>query len=88
MQPTVREFLDFIVQLSDRAANLTRQLLAFARKPSLARSPTDLTKLLDTTRDLVQRSLNIEVTLEAEAPADERARGRPSPTPTSCSRCW
>ena len=33
-----REFLDFIVQLTDRAANLTRQLLAFARKPSLMRS--------------------------------------------------
>jgi two-component system, cell cycle sensor histidine kinase and response regulator CckA len=67
-----REFLDYIVQLSDRAANLTRQLLAFARKPSLMRSPTDLTKLLNATRDFVQRSLNIEVALEAEAPpADE-----------------
>ncbi|HZZ80858.1 MAG TPA: response regulator [Gemmataceae bacterium] len=62
----VREFLDFIVQLSDRAANLTRQLLAFARKPSLMRQPTDLTSLLEKTRDLVQRSLNIEVILEAQ----------------------
>src|SRR4029077_5826223 len=68
----VREFLDFIVQLSDRAANLTRQLLAFARKPSLMRSPTDLTKLLETTRTFVQRSLNIEVALDIEAsPANE-----------------
>ena len=65
---TVREFLDFIVQLSDRAANLTRQLLAFARKPSLVRHPTSLTRLLEGTRDLVQRSLNIEVALEVETP--------------------
>ena len=65
---SAREFLDYIVRLSDRAANLTRQLLAFARKPSLTRSPTDLTKLLETTREFVQRSLNIEIVLEAEAP--------------------
>ena len=66
----LREFLDFIVQLTDRAAHLTRQLLAFARKPSLMRSPTNLTKLMEGTRDLVQRSLNIEVSLEMDAPAD------------------
>ena len=71
---SVREFLEFIVQLSDRAANLTRQLLAFARKPSLMRSPTNLTKLLETTRDLVQRSLNIEVALEMDAPREAEPR--------------
>jgi two-component system cell cycle sensor histidine kinase/response regulator CckA len=64
----LREFLDYIVQLTDRAANLTRQLLAFARKPSLMRSSQDLTRLLETTRELVQRSLNIEVVLEMEPP--------------------
>jgi signal transduction histidine kinase/CheY-like chemotaxis protein len=68
-----REFLEFIVQLSDRAANLTRQLLAFARKPSLVRNPTALERLLSNTRDLVQRSLNIEVALEAEAPPEGEA---------------
>lgn len=65
---SAREFLDFIVQLSDRAANLTRQLLAFARRPSLARSPTNLAKLLELTRDFVQKSLNIVVTVDIEAP--------------------
>jgi PAS domain S-box-containing protein len=64
----LREFLDYIVQLTDRAANLTRQLLAFARKPSLMRSPQNLTRLLENTRELVQRSLNIEVALELEPP--------------------
>jgi PAS domain S-box-containing protein len=70
---SAREFLEFIVQLSDRAANLTRQLLAFARKPSLVRHPTSLERLLANTRDLVQRSLNIEVVLEAEAPPEGEA---------------
>lgn len=65
---TIREFLEFIVQLSDRAANLTRQLLAFARKPPLVRQPTNLVALLEKTRDLVERSLNIEVTLEMQTP--------------------
>jgi PAS domain S-box-containing protein len=64
---TVREFLEFIVQLSERAANLTKQLLAFARKPALIRQPTVMEKLVRTTADLVQHSLNIEVALEIEA---------------------
>jgi two-component system, cell cycle sensor histidine kinase and response regulator CckA len=68
-----REFLDYIVQLSDRAANLTRQLLAFARKPSLVRHPTSLERLLTNTRELVQRSLNIEVAQEAETPPEGEA---------------
>ena len=71
LSPSLREFLDFIVQLTDRAANLTRQLLAFARKPSLMRTPTSLPRLLENTRDLVQRSLNIEVALEMDAPQGE-----------------
>jgi PAS domain S-box-containing protein len=66
---TVREFLDFVVQLSERAANLTKQLLAFARKPALVRQPTVMEKLLRATADLVQHSLNLEVTLDIE-PAD------------------
>jgi len=68
IQDQPREFLDKIVQISDRAANLTKQLLAFARKPSLVRHPTDLLRLAESTRDLVQRSLNIEVELDIEPP--------------------
>jgi len=66
---TVREFLDFVVQLSERAANLTKQLLAFARKPALVRQPTVMEKLLRATADLVHYSLNVDVTLDIE-PAD------------------
>ncbi|MCS7045497.1 MAG: response regulator [Gemmataceae bacterium] len=58
---SVLEFLHLIVQLSERAANLTRQLLAFARKPALSRQPTAMVKLLESTADLVRHSLNIQV---------------------------
>jgi PAS domain S-box-containing protein len=68
---SIREFLDYIVQLTDRAANLTRQLLAFARKPSLLRSATDLTQLVEATRLFVQRSLNLDVALDVEPPPAE-----------------
>lgn len=70
---TVREFLEAIVHLSDRAANLTRQLLAFARKPALSRQPAVIAQLLTSTAELVRRSLNIEVTVEM----DEPPRGTP-----------
>jgi two-component system cell cycle sensor histidine kinase/response regulator CckA len=71
---TVREFLDFIVQLSDRAANLTRQLLAFARKPALSRQPTDMEQLLVTTAHLVSHTLNMEVSLDVQA---RQVKGEP-----------
>ena len=61
--PALREFLQFIVDLSDRAANLTKQLLAFARKPALTRQPTDMNKLLRSTAELV-RHMAIEVNLD------------------------
>ncbi len=64
--PTVREFLQNIVSLSERAATLTRQLLAFARKPALSRQRTFIPELLRTTADLVRRTLHVEVVLEAE----------------------
>jgi PAS domain S-box-containing protein len=66
---TVRQFLDFVVQLSERAANLTKQLLAFARKPALVRQPLVVEHLLRATADLVRHSLSLEVALDIE-PAD------------------
>jgi PAS domain S-box-containing protein len=64
-----REFLEFIVQLSDRAANLTRQLLAFARKPALSRHPTSIARLLEATAKLIRHSLSIEVDMVMAADA-------------------
>jgi PAS domain S-box-containing protein len=66
LPPTLTEFLQFIVELSDRAANLTRQLLAFARKPNLSPQPTLMESLMRRTAELVQRSLCVEVKTELE----------------------
>jgi PAS domain S-box-containing protein len=70
LTPAVREFLSFIVDLSERAAGLTRQLLAFARKPALRREPTSMADLVRSTVDLVKHSLHHEVRLELEESAD------------------
>lgn len=61
---SVKTFLQFIIQLCDRAANLTRQLLAFARKPALVRQPTRMDKLLTSTADLVRHTLCIDTQLD------------------------
>ena len=61
---TVRQFLDYVVQLSERAANLTRQLLAFARKPALSRQATDMEQLLVSTCTFVGQTLKMEIRLD------------------------
>ncbi len=66
LPPPVREFLQHVVSLSERAATLTRQLLAFARKPALSRQRTVIPELLRSTAELVRRTLHVEVLLEAE----------------------
>ncbi len=64
LSPTLKEFLGYIVQLTDRAANLTRQLLAFARKPALSRQPTRMDELLLATADFVRSTLRLEVQVD------------------------
>lgn len=67
-----RQYLRDIVKLTERASNLTRQLLAFARKPSLTRRPSRMDELVRSTVDLVRQTLYSQVELEtagdAEAP--------------------
>jgi two-component system, cell cycle sensor histidine kinase and response regulator CckA len=65
--PEVRGFLQNVVDLSERAAALTRQLLAFARKPALSRQPTPMADLVRGTAELVTRTLRQEVGVEIEA---------------------
>lgn len=61
---TLREFFQHILTLSDRAASLTRQLLAFARQPPLWRQSVPIEELIHATADLVRRSLRTEVLLD------------------------
>jgi PAS domain S-box-containing protein len=64
LTPNLREFLQNVVDLSERAATLTRQLLAFARKPALVRQRTSILELLRATVELVGRTLHVEVVLD------------------------
>ncbi len=66
LDATLREFLQTIVDLSERAALLTRQLLAFARKPALTRRPTSMPDLVHGTADLVARTLQVEVSVDVQ----------------------
>jgi two-component system, cell cycle sensor histidine kinase and response regulator CckA len=74
ISPTLREFLQHVVDLSERAATLTRQLLAFARKPALSRRRTPIAELMRGTAELVSSTLRQEVTLEM---SDSAADGGP-----------
>jgi two-component system, cell cycle sensor histidine kinase and response regulator CckA len=69
--PPVREFLQHIVTLSERCASLTRQMLAFARKPTLVRRPTRIGELVTSTADLARHSLRTEVVVEIVPPQSE-----------------
>jgi signal transduction histidine kinase/CheY-like chemotaxis protein len=71
LTPTLREFLQQVVALSERAAQLTRQLLAFARKPALSRTRTLMPDLLQATADLVRRTLHQEVVVEMDSQAED-----------------
>jgi PAS domain S-box-containing protein len=62
--PTLRDFLQRIVDLSERAARLTRQMLAFARKPALTRQRTPMPDLVRSTAELAARTLHVEVKVD------------------------
>jgi PAS domain S-box-containing protein len=70
---TVREFLRSIVDLSERAALLTRQLLAFARKPALTRRPAAIPELVRNTAELVARTMYQEVILDVSEQTEDGA---------------
>jgi CheY-like chemotaxis protein len=65
----VQEFLQRIVELSERAATLTRHLLTFARKPALSRQPLHMDELVRNTAELVGRTIRMEVVLDLQEKA-------------------
>lgn len=71
LTPTLREFLRHIVDLSERAAVLTRQLLVFARKPTLVRNRVNLPELMQETAALVSRTLHHEIALDLVREAED-----------------
>jgi CheY-like chemotaxis protein len=66
--PRVERLLDNALQAGERGAKLTRQLLAFARKQSLALEPTDLPQTILGMRDLLARTIGPSITIRTELP--------------------
>ncbi|WP_133125778.1 sensor histidine kinase [Thalassospira marina] len=64
------ENLELCEMATDRAASLTRQLLAFSRKQPLSPKEVDIASLLATVRQLLQRTLGSEIAIVIEASDD------------------
>jgi len=65
LQGERREMLSSIAASGERAAELTRGLLAFSRKQRLMPQPTDLTDLVAATDKLLRRTLGEQIEIEA-----------------------
>ena len=63
-QTETRRYLDMIRHSTDRAAALTRQLLAFARRQPLEVRPIDPNELVAQMADLLRHSLDQRITIE------------------------
>jgi signal transduction histidine kinase/ActR/RegA family two-component response regulator len=68
--PAARRRLDSAIQGADRAAQLTRQLLAFARRQPLAVQVVDLSRLIADMSDILRRTLGEEVEVAATRAPD------------------
>jgi PAS domain S-box-containing protein len=60
----VREDLDRIREAAERSADLTRQLLAFARKQSVAPQVVDLNEVLSARMEMIRRLIGEHITLD------------------------
>jgi signal transduction histidine kinase len=60
----VQEFIDGGIQSVERAANLTRRLLAFARQQSLAPEEVNVNRLLAEMEDMLRRTLREDIVIE------------------------
>lgn len=57
-------FMNAAITSAQRAAALTHRLLAFSRRQSLDRKPTNVVPLIESMRDLLNRTLGEQITLE------------------------
>lgn len=63
---TTLRYIDGIIQAAERAANLNRQLLAYARRQVVQLSPLNLDIWLQNTLDILRRVLPENITLQTE----------------------
>ena len=78
-----RDDVDLIRQAAERAASITRQLLAFSRRQVFEPRDIDLNTVVDSIEPVLRRSL-AENRIDGAPGADW---GRSGPTPGNWSRC-
>ncbi|WP_122465205.1 histidine kinase famiy protein [Brevundimonas lutea] len=76
--PALRRRLEAALEASRRAETLTGQMLAFARKQRLDGRPTNLNRLVDRLRELVDRTLGSSIEIDS-AFADDLKLARVDP---------
>ena len=69
----LHQYLSNVKELSERAARLTSDMLAYARRPDLRRLPTSMEELVRSTAEFVTRTLKVAV----EVHVPDRAGGPP-----------
>ncbi|MBI3196976.1 MAG: PAS domain S-box protein [Rhodospirillales bacterium] len=65
LTPQLRERIDGIAKATERAADLTRQLLAFSRKQPLQPRRTDINELVAATGKLLRRTLGEQIEIQS-----------------------
>jgi len=70
LDPAIREPLREISQATERASNLTRQLLMFSRKQVMQPRSLNLAEVVNNLARLLRRTLGEHVDLRVKAPAD------------------
>jgi two-component system cell cycle sensor histidine kinase/response regulator CckA len=68
--PTVKNYLEEIKKAGDRAANLTRQLLAFGRKQILQPLPLSLNDIITDMNKMLRRLIGEDIQLSAKLTPD------------------
>ena len=66
LEPHTREFLSQITKASERAANLTRQLLAFGRKHTMRLDTVNLNDLMGNLTKMLNRIIGEDIHLECQ----------------------
>ena len=69
-QPRLLDLAQQALKAVDRGANLSRRLLAFARRQPLLAQPTDLNKLAQSMLDLMRRTLGATIQVDTALAAD------------------
>ena len=65
------EFLDLIIEATNQAGDLTKQLLTFSRKGHKAHEPVDIRKVVDKTINLLKRTIDKAISLSVHNTAEK-----------------